>query len=118
MWSQYLVHVYLVLLRWQLVKHHDILRANRVFWRRAQPNQIGSKASPCRLLLIVLLLLFELFVEYLDEVDEAFLAQSDFGFLFCAFVHFHLDFLRQLILVLQQNTKRFDQRLLMLNALD
>ena len=63
-------------------------------------------------------LLFELSVEYLDKVDEAFLTQSDFGFLFRAFVHLHLNFLRQLVLVLQQNAQRPDQRLLMLNALD
>ena len=106
---QNLVYVCLVLFRWQLVEQNYVMRANCVLGRGAESYQVRSEAGPGRLLLILLLLLFQLLIENLDKIDQSFLTESNLSFFFGALVHFDLNFLSQLVLILEQHVQGLDK---------
>ena len=106
---QYLVHVHLILLRWQLIEQNYVVSADRVFGRGAEAYQVCSKACPSGLLLVLLSLLFQLLVKDLYKVDQSFLAESNLSLFFRSFVHFDLNFFGQLVLIFEQHVEGLDQ---------
>ena len=106
---QYLVHVHLILLRWQLIEQNYIVGADRVFGRGAESHQVCGKACPRGLLLVLLSLLFQFLVKDLDKVDQSFLAESNLSLFLRSFVHFDLNFLGQFVLIFEQHVESLDQ---------